>query len=397
MWFGSDPAGEQWGKAAMIRVLGSIVLAAACCAIGFAAVDRPGDRRRGLFWFAIGHAVIWLVVLMQRLTVWGPGLADRMAQLLSVVACILIYLWATSEGVYAQGTLISLFGDASPAPGEQLRSQYELQIRAAAKQEERNRLARDLHDSIKQQIFVVQTAAATAQTRFDGDPAGARLALDQVRASAREAMTEMQAMLDQLRAAPLANAGLIEALKNQCEALGFRTGAQIEFKLGTLPPSGALPPGAHEAILRVAQEALANIGRHARASHVIVSLGAESGTVALRIRDDGAGFDTNQSSRGQGIANMHARAEESGGRFELVSSPGNGTSVTFSIPHAAAPTPREYRRWAVGWGVSLVVSILALAWTRSIGLAIFSAIAAVGVIRSVVAYRRTQVRAEAAQ
>jgi signal transduction histidine kinase len=207
----------------------------------------------------------------------------------------------------------------------------------------------------------------------------------------------MQAMLDQLRAAPLENAGLIEAIKNQCEALGFRTGAHVEFKLGSLPPTETLPPGAHEAILRVAQEALANVGRHARASHVIVSLGAENGTVALGIRDDGAGFDTNQGRRGQGVTNMHARAEEFGGSFELVSRPGNGTSISFSIPYPEIGTPREYRRKALAWGASLVVSILVLSWNMSIGMATFSAIAAVGVVRYAVAYRRAQMRTEAAQ
>ncbi|MBI3679170.1 MAG: hypothetical protein HY235_02010 [Acidobacteria bacterium] len=264
MWLGADLAGQRWGKAALIRVLGSIVIAAGCCAAGFAAVDHPPARRRGLFWFAAGHAVLWLVVFTQRIAIWGPGLAEGATQLLGAVVLVLFYLWGTSEGESARGTLISLFGGSAPDSAERLRSQYEQQIREAARQEERNRLARDLHDSIKQQIFVMQTAAATAQARFDGDQAGAKEALDQVRGSAREAMTEMQVMLDQLRAVPLENAGLIESLKKQCEALGFRTGARVEFKIENLPPTEALPPGAHEAILRAAQEALANVGRHAR-------------------------------------------------------------------------------------------------------------------------------------
>jgi signal transduction histidine kinase len=290
-----------------------------------------------------------------------------------------------------------LFWSAIPNSAEQLRSQYEQQIREVARQEERNRLARDLHDSIKQQIFVMQTAAATAQARFDEDPAGAKLALDQVRDSAREAVTEMQVMLDQLRAVPLENAGLVESLKKQCEALGFRTGARVDFKLGNLPATEALPPGAHEAILRAAQEALANVGRHARAGSVLVSLGSAHGQVELRIQDDGAGFDPNQSDRGQGIPNMRARAEEFGGRFYLASGLGNGTSVAFSIPYTASETPREYVRKAVGWGAMVVVSILALAWTKSTVMVVVLAMAAVGLVRYTVAYRRTRMRREAAR
>ena len=78
----------------------------------------------------------------------------------------------------------------------------------------------------------------------------------------------MEVMLDQLRAEPLENTGLVAALKKLCESIGFRTGAQVEFKLGAAPPTGLSAPGAAEAILRVAQEALANVARHARASHV---------------------------------------------------------------------------------------------------------------------------------
>jgi signal transduction histidine kinase len=266
-----------------------------------------------------------------------------------------------------------------------------------ARQEERNRLARDLHDSVKQQIFVIQTAAAIVQARFDDDRTGAKEALDQVRGSAREAMTEMQVMLDQLRAVPLENASLIESLKKQCEALGFRTGARVEFKLGDLPPAAALPPGAHEAILRAAQEALSNVGRHARAASVLVSLGSAHRHVELRIKDDGAGFDPNQRGGGQGIANMHARAEESGGRFELISRPGNGTSIVFSIPYTEMEAPREYRRRAVACGVVLVFSIFLLTCTKSMGNPLLTAVAAVGVGRYLVTYRRAQMRSESAQ
>ena len=401
LWFGTDLAGERWGKAALIRVLGAIVIAAGCSGAGFAAVDHPLARRRGLFWFACGHTVVWQVLLAQQAAIWGPGLAEKAAQLAGAVAVVLwmIFLWGTSEDQpYAGAAPISLFGGVRQGPAEQLRSQYEQQIREAARQEERNRLARDLHDSIKQQIFIMQTAAATAQARFDGDQAGAKEALEQVRGSAREAMTEMQVMLDQLRSVPLENAGLIESLKKQCEALGFRTGAQVEFKLGSLPANEALAPGAHGAILRVAQEALANVGRHARAGSVAVSLASARGHVELRIKDDGAGFDPNQDARGQGIANMRARAEEFGGTFELISQPGSGTSVAFSIPYTAAGTLREYRRKALQWGVLWAASFTLLAWTKSAGMmAAVSAVAALGVVRNMVAYRRVQRQSEAAQ
>lgn len=396
LWFGADLAGQPFGKAALIRVAGSVGLAAACCAAGFAAVDSPPDRRRALLWFTVGHTVVWLVVLLQQLAIWRSGLAERSAELLFGIVFTLSYLWVPSEEDRLPKPLISLFGTVTLNSDERLRSQYEQQIREVAKQEERNRLARDLHDSIKQQVFVIQTAAATAQTRFDADPAGAKEALAQIRTSARDAMTEMQVMLDQLRAVPLENAGLIEALRKQCEALGFRTGARVEFKPGNLPLSSALPPGAHEALLRAAQEALANVGRHARANNVVMSLGATQGHVELKVQDDGVGFDPEHSARGQGTANMRARAEKFGGRFELISRPGGGTSVMVSLPYQSSETSKQYRKRAVGW-VSLLVGLLILSALKQsiVMLAPVLAMAMVNIVRNAAAYRRAQARGEA--
>jgi signal transduction histidine kinase len=392
MWLGTDMGGQPYAKAALIRVFGAIVIAAACCALGFASVDDRIALRRSLFWFAAGHAAVAVMVLIQRTAIWGEGPATWAAQFLLAIGFVLWCFWIESA---ARGSVLtSLFANTSPHSTEGLRSQYEQQIRQAARQEERNRLARDLHDSIKQQIFVIQTAAATVQARFDDDRSGARQALEQIRTSAREASTEMLAMLDQLRAVPLENVGLIEALKKQCEALGFRTGARVEFQLGNLPSNDAAPPGAHEAILRVAQEALANVARHARAANVGVSLGSVHSLVRLSISDDGAGFDPNQAPRRMGIANMRARAEEFGGTFELASQPGSGTSVTFSIPYAEAGLPRLYLRNAVAWGVVLVVAPLVLVLTGKwqVPATMSSVIAAFGVLRNVSAYRRVRGR-----
>jgi signal transduction histidine kinase len=387
MWLGAN-----FSKAGLIRLLGSIVIAAGCCAAALAAVGDPRARRRGLFWFAAGHTAVWLVGLTQHTALSGLGLAEGANQ--SVwVAVALVYRGLTAEGEFAGGDFISVVS----GPAKRLRSQYEQQIRQAAVQEERNRLARDLHDSIKQQLFVIQTAAATAQARADGDPAGASEALGQVRSSTREAMIEMEVMMDQLRSGPLENAGLIEALKQHCEALGFRTGARVEFHLeGDLPPSEALPPGAQEAILRVAQEALANVGRHARARNVQVSLYSAPGRVELQIKDDGTGFDPNQSPRGMGVANMRARAGEIGAEFELASQPGGGTFVRFSLPYTTAEAPREYLRRALWAGALLVaITVYAVLIKQQYAMTVLLALFAIQLIRNAAAYGRARRRSEA--
>ena len=332
-WFGVDFGGFAYFKAALARILGSVVVAAGCFAMALARVDEPEARRRGLGWMALGHGVVAGVVLSQHVAILGDGSSSAAFACLATAAGLLFYAWQFGEGADPQlwVRMVSLFGDDDLSSTERLRSGYEQGIRQAAAQEERNRLARDLHDSIKQQLFSIHTAAATAQARFDGEPAGARVAIDQIRDSARAAMSEMDAMLQGLRAAPLENVGLVEALKQACEALAFRTGACVDFTPGDLPSSVTLPPGVQNAIFRVAQEALANIARHARASHVQVTLAGSQGDIELMVKDDGLGFDQSQPARGLGIANMRARAAQYGGRIEFVSQRGVGTRVRLTI------------------------------------------------------------------
>ena len=395
MWLGSVLVGQPWGQAALIRVFGSIVMAAGCFAAALASVETHQFPQRSLLWFATGNAVVFSMVLIQGKAVWGSGIADWAVLGLQTIMIALYYTWLAAKGGPDGRVLMSLFGRGSYLTAN-LRSRYEQQIRQAAAQEERNRLARDLHDSIKQQVFVIQTAAATAQTRFESDPNGARQALEQVRGSAREAMTEMEAMLDQLRAEPLENVGLVAALKKHCEALGFRTGASVEFKLGAVPPSKSLAPGAQEALYRVAQEALANIGRHARAAHVTVSLHYVKNRFQLKVQDDGAGFDPNLPANGMGIANMRARAEEFGGELELWSRPGGGTSIQFSLPCTVIEAV-DNRRQARNWGATMVILCAVLVWTKNAAVIPWLILSAVSFGRFVTARLRTRKQSEAAR
>jgi signal transduction histidine kinase len=316
------------------RVFGGGFFAAALCAAALS-YALPQARPRSVFWVALGQTAVWLSVVIFADWAWRPVTGFIVATITGTLAWMLFTMWLTATGGYS-ATTPGLFRSSAAPKSEALRSQYEQKIRQAAAQEERNRLARDLHDSIKQQIFAIQTAAATAQVNFDGESGTAREALNQIRSSAREAMTEMEVMLDQLRAEPLEHVGLVEALKKLCETIGFRTGAQVEFKLGEMPSTGTLPPGAAETTLRAAQEALANVARHARATHASVSLDSAEGLLKLTVQDNGAGFDPQETSRGMGTANMRSRAEELGGKFEISSRPAAGTTVRFSVPCVAS-------------------------------------------------------------
>lgn len=390
VWLGIDLPGLPFGKAALVRVFGAVLMAAACMAVPYAMHGTP-SLRAGLFWFGAAHAVVFGVMKIQQTAIWGPGIGQEAGRIIAALALVFLVLFAYGV-VDPEGggpALTGIFGGRSARAAVRLRSEYERKIQHAARQEERNRLARDLHDSIKQQVFVIQTAAATAQARFEGDQAGVKQALDQIRDSAREAMTEMQAMLDQLRAEPLTNTGLIEALKKQCEALQFRSGAKVEFTFGELPKEEAMAPGAQEAILRVAQEALANVGRHARAGAVKVSLAKVCREVKLRVEDDGAGFDTNQDRRGLGLGNMQERAAELGGTMELSSQPGRGTAVVFAVPYASSKRVKE-RRWAWLSAIAVMVAVPVSVWSKPGAITIFYMVAVVGLTRAVVLWFRTR-------
>ncbi len=355
MWLGTSLGGQPWAKAVLIRVAGAVIIAAGCSSAGFAQIDDPATRHRAFLWFVLAHAILLTIMALQLVAVGigipGPGDVSFYSLLAAVI--LLFYFWQTGDGYHAW----DMFGQTRAAT-ERLRSTYEEQIREAAGQEERNRLARELHDSIKQQIFVMQTSAATAQARFSADPAGTKAALEQLRDAARDAMIEMEALLDNLRATPLENIGLVEALKKQCEALGLRTGAQVAFLPGEMPPSESLAPGAQQAIFRVAQEALANIGRHARAASVRVTLGRRNRHLALAIEDDGTGFDTVAVAQGMGLTNMQARATTLNGRLVVHSRRGGGTRVELSVPYTVRRDVAAYRRSVFVWASVMALFVV---------------------------------------
>ena len=387
-----DPS-TWWADA---RIAAAVLTAFGCCAAAFAAIDDPVGRRRGLLGFGHAHVMLGAMLIAQSVTTIFTGLPALVAWSPLVIGIVLLYLAVTGPGADLRPALTPLRPDGTrplfvvrnkPALAH-LRSRYEEQIRLAARQEERARLARDLHDAVKQQLFVIQTAAATAQARFDSDGAGARAAVEQVRGAAREAMAEMEALLDQLQAVPIENAGLVAFLNKQCEALGFRTGAQVTFEPGLLPDPAALDPGARMAIARVAQEALSNVARHSRARHVAVSLHTTDGRLILTVKDDGSGFARGGPPRGMGMAGMAARAAETGGSLDVVSMPGNGTTLRFAVPCLPPTSPRPYVVRAAVWGVVFSIAFRFML-SRGIGarpwLVPIAAIAAIAVARYAVA------------
>jgi signal transduction histidine kinase len=306
------------------------------------------------------NAVLGAMALQQQLSIWRTkagwiAVGLFFAQAIGYGWLVLLKLKV------ARATL------ATAEPDTQLfREQWAQQIHEAAAQQERNRLARELHDSIKQQLFSINVNAATVQARWENDEAGARTALEAVRNSVREAMTEMDAMLHNLRPAPLETVGLVEALRQQCEALQYRIGAQVTAEIGELPANEELPAGAQDALFRIVQEALANIARHARAANVRVRLHRQTrgdeDALWLKIEDDGSGFDVANAAAGMGLANIRSRVLEIGGALQLESREGEGTSLTVYVPLAATESQEVRRELRIAFVFTLVGFLLAGSW-----------------------------------
>ena len=246
-----------------------------------------------------------------------------------------------------------------------LREGWEVQIAQGSAQEERNRLARELHDSIKQQLFSIQMSAAAVQQRWENDPDGARTALSDLQQSTQEALTEMNTLLLQLSPAPLERVGLVQAIKEQCEALGYRSGAQVDCEIGELPADAFLPHGWQESIFRIVQEAFSNIARHARASHVALKLQKNEAhqQLELKIIDDGQGFQSTAEHAGQGLRSILQRVESLGGQAIFSSKPGQGMTLLVNLPlltveiEEEQEVPSDNRLNRIAW-ISLLCGVM---------------------------------------
>lgn len=200
------------------------------------------------------------------------------------------------------------------------------QAQALAVLEERQRLARNLHDAINQSLFSAGLIAEVLPRLWERDQAEARRSLEDLRRLTRGAMAEMRALLSELRPSTLTDAELGELLRLLGSAFTGRT--NIPAKV-TMTGQGVLPAEVQVAIYRICQEALNNVAKHARASSVEIDLQHEGSSIGLSIRDNGQGFDPEQTASGHyGLSMMHERAEEIGAILSITSRPGHGTELT---------------------------------------------------------------------
>ncbi len=266
-----------------------------------------------------------------------------------------MFAWETWDSVYMvpivyrdrpRGVITVAYPGDSPPPREEagfieaIADQAALAIEnarlyqrasAAAALEERQRLARELHDSVSQALYGIALGARTARRRL-GDAAPAQIAepLDYVLSLAEAGLTEMRALIFELRPESIATEGLIAAIGRQVAATQARYGITVDATLCDEPD---LPIATKETVYRIAQESLHNTVKHARATRVDLSLACEGQALSLHIRDDGQGFDPSGDFPGHlGLQSMRERAQGIRATLHIESAPGAGTAITLTVP-----------------------------------------------------------------
>jgi signal transduction histidine kinase len=235
--------------------------------------------------------------------------------------------------------LATFFANQAAAAIENARL-YE-QTREYAVVEERNRLARELHDSVTQSLFSVTLLSEAALNLLDRDAAKARERLERANELAQGALAEMRALIFQLRPMTLQEEGLLSAAKKHLDAVHSRDGRVVELQV-----TGAarrLPAPIEDASFRIIQEALNNVIKHARSERARVELDFGATFLRVSVIDTGVGFEPSARRQGGklGMTSMRERAEAAGGCLTVSSSPGQGTTVRaeFPVPDALDAEP----------------------------------------------------------
>lgn len=210
-------------------------------------------------------------------------------------------------------------------------AQYAAATEQLAASQERNRLARELHDTLAHSLSGATVQLEAVQALWEVEPQEARQMLDQALKATQSGLTEARRALKSLRASPLDDLGLALAISEMAKSTAAR--GNLHLELDAQNHLENVPPEVEQCVYRVAQEALVNIVRHAAAKSLWVTLRSYSGALTLTIADDGGGFDPGQVDDARyGLQGLRERAEMIGGSLHVNSSLTTGTNIQLVVP-----------------------------------------------------------------
>jgi signal transduction histidine kinase len=233
---------------------------------------------------------------------------------------ILAYITATLATAQRESN------EALSAANQQLAAQAAMMEQLAVSRE-RNRLARELHDTLAHSLSGTAVTLQAINTLLKHDPTAAAAELLVAQSQIRDGLAEARRAITALRASPLEELGLAEAVRQRAQAIEARANLPIRCTIAVLP---LLPEDVAQAVYRIVEEALTNAEKHAQASQVTVELLHTAGWLTLRVQDDGVGFAVDEVwGNGRfGLVGMRERAELIKAEFTVQSAPGQGTTLT---------------------------------------------------------------------
>ncbi|MER6002155.1 sensor histidine kinase [Nonomuraea angiospora] len=363
-WSGGPAAGFGPGPAAFAPWWPAVALAAAVWVAPIGWLHPRRDTRRAL---VVGHFLV-LIALAAVLTAASPAfivfasigypLASALlpARLtMAGVTLTAIVIVTAQAGPGARGTLLTVIAGvalplvaagwyvsgehdkrrrlverlrAAMAENASLNARLLDQARRAGVLDERHRVAGEIHDTVAQDLVALigQLNAADRTSRAETR----RRHLDQAAELARRSLSEARRSVRALRPEPLETSKLPDAITDLAESWSRSAGVDLTLEITGTPVALAAP--IEDTLFRVAQEALANVAKHARASRTGLTLSYTDESVLLDIRDDGAGFASQEPADGFGVDGMRQRVRAVGGTLDLESTPGQGTAVAAAVP-----------------------------------------------------------------
>jgi signal transduction histidine kinase len=283
-------------------------------------------RREGLAWLGILIAVTAVGQAIQFGGLEGLSFTLLYAAALVFVAVLVSMILQADEARRRSDQLLAELQSAH----DQLRA-YANQAEELAVANERTRLARDLHDSVAQTLYGLTLQAEAASRKLAaGQPQAVEAHLALIREDAQQTLQETRLLIFELRPPILKESGLAEALKARLNTVEARSGLAMHLNIQEID---GLPEEVETGLYRVAQEALNNVAKYARASELHVSLAQSQNKVTLEIADNGVGFDTAVVAPGSvGLQGMAERVEQMNGRLTIDSASNRGTKIQVEIP-----------------------------------------------------------------